>query len=147
MHSDHAHSTIIRECHPFVNVVIEVVFQVLYSRSDEVAVVIFSLSTELRMWRLVGVAFLCQCVIGQLLEAKVRGTPPRLICSVPGLPGTPGKPGPNGPPGANGSVGIPGRDGRDGRRGEKGENGGAGTVLTSSNSIKHTHNQRRHAHK
>lgn len=98
------------------------------------------------MWRLVGVAFLCQCVIGQLLEAKVRGAPPRLICSVPGLPGTPGKPGPNGPPGANGSVGIPGRDGRDGRRGEKGEKGGAGTVLTLSNSIKHTHNQR-HAHK
>uniref|UniRef100_A0A3P8XJ97 Otolin-1 n=1 Tax=Esox lucius TaxID=8010 RepID=A0A3P8XJ97_ESOLU len=81
---------------------------------------------EQRMWLFVGVAFLCHCVIGQLLDAKVRGAPPRLICSVPGLPGTPGKPGPNGPPGADGNMGIPGRDGRDGRKGEKGEKGEAG---------------------
>ncbi|KAL1022564.1 hypothetical protein UPYG_G00029330 [Umbra pygmaea] len=78
------------------------------------------------MQLLVGVAFLIQCVIGQLLEAKVKGAPPRLICSVPGLPGKPGKPGPNGSPGADGNVGIPGRDGRDGRKGEKGQKGEAG---------------------
>ncbi|KAM4629106.1 complement C1q tumor necrosis factor-related protein 7 [Polymixia lowei] len=81
---------------------------------------------DLRMWTLMGTVCLCHCVFGQLLQAKVKGAPPRLICSVPGLPGTPGKPGPSGPPGADGNVGIPGRDGRDGRKGEKGEKGDTG---------------------
>ncbi|XP_046893220.1 complement C1q tumor necrosis factor-related protein 7 isoform X2 [Hypomesus transpacificus] len=76
------------------------------------------------MWALVGVACLCQCVIGQL--AKAKEVAPRLVCSAPGLPGAPGKPGPSGGAGADGQVGIPGRDGRDGRKGEKGEKGDAG---------------------
>ncbi|KAL7864140.1 hypothetical protein AOLI_G00155600 [Acnodon oligacanthus] len=80
----------------------------------------------LKMRSIVGVMCLCQCVIGQLLEDKVKGSHPRFICSVPGLPGTPGKPGPPGPTGGDGHVGIPGRDGRDGRKGEKGEKGEAG---------------------
>uniref|UniRef100_A0AAR2JJ63 C1q domain-containing protein n=2 Tax=Pygocentrus nattereri TaxID=42514 RepID=A0AAR2JJ63_PYGNA len=79
-----------------------------------------------KMWSIMGVMCLCQCVIGQLLEAKAKGSQPRFICSVPGLSGTPGKPGPPGPTGGDGHVGIPGRDGRDGRKGEKGEKGEAG---------------------
>ncbi|XP_062871719.1 complement C1q tumor necrosis factor-related protein 7 isoform X2 [Trichomycterus rosablanca] len=73
---------------------------------------------------IVGIVCLCQCVIGQLLEAKAKS--PRLICSVPGLPGAAGKPGPPGPPGSDGHIGIPGRDGRDGRKGDKEEKGEAG---------------------
>lgn len=83
------------------------------------------------MRMIVGIMCLWQCVIGQLLEAKMRT--PRLICSVPGLPGTPGKPGPPGPVGAEGHVGIPGRDGRDGRKGEKGEKGEMGTHMVKPN--------------
>uniref|UniRef100_A0A8B9J7R3 C1q and TNF related 7 n=1 Tax=Astyanax mexicanus TaxID=7994 RepID=A0A8B9J7R3_ASTMX len=75
---------------------------------------------------IVGVVCLCQCVIGQLLEAKAKGSQPRFICSIPGLAGPPGKPGSPGPSGADGHVGIPGRDGRDGRKGEKGEKGDTG---------------------
>ncbi|XP_066529271.1 complement C1q tumor necrosis factor-related protein 7 [Hoplias malabaricus] len=69
---------------------------------------------------------LCQCVTGQLLDTKVKGSQPRFICSIPGLSGPPGKPGSTGPAGMDGHVGIPGRDGRDGRKGEKGEKGEAG---------------------
>ena len=83
----------------------------------------------LTMRSIVGVMCLCQCVIGQLLEAKAKGSQPRFICSIPGVPGAPGKPGPLGPSGIDGHVGIPGRDGRDGRKGEKGEKGVAGTVM------------------
>lgn len=82
------------------------------------------------MRTIVGIICLCQCVVGQLLEAKLKTTSPRFICSIPGLPGTPGKPGPTGPSGAEGHVGIPGRDGRDGRKGEKGEKGETGMHLT-----------------
>ena len=80
----------------------------------------------LRMWVLVGVVCIFQCVIGQLLDTKPKVANPRLICSVPGLPGAPGKLGPPGPPGDDGFTGIPGRDGRDGRRGEKGQKGEVG---------------------
>ncbi|XP_026884715.2 LOW QUALITY PROTEIN: complement C1q tumor necrosis factor-related protein 7 [Electrophorus electricus] len=79
-----------------------------------------------KMRAIMGVVCLCQCVIGQLLEARAKGSAPRFICSVPGLPGMPGKPGLPGPHGAEGYVGVPGRDGRDGRNGEKGEKGEAG---------------------
>uniref|UniRef100_A0A4W4DSE1 C1q domain-containing protein n=1 Tax=Electrophorus electricus TaxID=8005 RepID=A0A4W4DSE1_ELEEL len=84
------------------------------------------------MRAIMGVVCLCQCVIGQLLEARAKGSAPRFICSVPGLPGMPGKPGLPGPHGAEGYVGVPGRDGRDGRNGEKGEKGEAG-MLTGRN--------------
>ncbi|XP_054644584.1 complement C1q tumor necrosis factor-related protein 7 isoform X2 [Dunckerocampus dactyliophorus] len=76
---------------------------------------------DVKMWAVLGVVFLCHCVLGQLLKGA-----PRLICSVPGSSGPPGKPGPSGSPGGDGHVGIPGRDGRDGRRGEKGEKGDPG---------------------
>lgn len=79
-----------------------------------------------KMRVIVGIMCLCQCVVGQLSEAKAKTASPRLICSIPGLPGTAGKPGPPGPLGAEGYVGIPGRDGRDGRKGEKGEKGETG---------------------
>ncbi|XP_036377762.1 complement C1q tumor necrosis factor-related protein 7 [Megalops cyprinoides] len=80
------------------------------------------------MWQLVGVfsLCLCHCVGGQLQETRVKGAPPRLICSIPGLPGAPGKPGSSGAPGPHGHIGLPGRDGRDGRKGEKGEKGDTG---------------------
>lgn len=80
----------------------------------------------LRMWTIVGVVCLSQCIMGQLLEARTKGTLPQFICSIPGVPGAPGKTGPPGPRGEDGHVGIPGRDGRDGRKGEKGEKGEPG---------------------
>ncbi|XP_030642576.1 complement C1q tumor necrosis factor-related protein 7 [Chanos chanos] len=78
------------------------------------------------MWAVLAMVCLCQCVTGQLTEAKSKGAQTRFVCSVPGPPGTPGKPGAAGPPGQEGHVGIPGRDGRDGRKGEKGEKGEIG---------------------
>lgn len=84
----------------------------------------------LRMWTVVGVVCLSQCIMGQLLGARSKGALPQFICSIPGLPGAPGKTGPPGPPGEDGHVGIPGRDGRDGRKGEKGEKGDPGRGTT-----------------
>lgn len=79
------------------------------------------------MWPIVGIVCLSQCIIGQLLEARSKGSPNlQFICSIPGLPGPAGKPGPPGPSGEDGHVGIPGRDGRDGRKGEKGDKGDPG---------------------
>ncbi|XP_076014555.1 complement C1q tumor necrosis factor-related protein 7 [Genypterus blacodes] len=78
------------------------------------------------MWVLMGAVCLCHCVFGQLLDARGKRAPPRVICSVPGSPGMPGKPGPSGSTGADGNVGIAGRDGRDGRKGERGERGETG---------------------